>query len=250
MDPKPNPVKRPPMEDESRYQIHSRVAIGFILRSAMQAGEMVSAHFNEGRDSFVTALLAVDPATGVCVVDASTDDALNTRMCNSSRISFVSRQDKIKIRWEVPRARMASFEERPAIKVPMPDSLLKFQRREFFRAETPVMRPVRCALPLPEKRRLDVNLFDISLGGVGLTGFPDSFVVDVGQELKGCTITLPEVGVLSVTLQVRNVTETVLRDGRVTRRVGCMFIGLAAGADTIIQRYIIRLERERRSKLE
>lgn len=250
MDLTPTSVTRPTSEDEARYQIHSRVEIGFILRSAMQAGEMVSARFNEGRDSFVTALLAVDTASGACLIDASSDDGLNARMCNSNRISFVSRQDKIKIRWDAHRARMATFEGRPAITVPMPDSLLKFQRREFFRAETPVMRPIRCTIPLPEKRRLDVNLFDISLGGVGLTGFPDSFAIEVGQDLKSCTITLPEVGVLSVTLQVRNVTETTLRDGRVTRRVGCMFIGLPAGADTIIQRYIIRLERERRAKLE
>lgn len=249
MTPRMQAVLKQPADDEARFQIHSKVEIGFILRSAMQSGEMVSAHFNEGRDSMVTALLVVDNTNGFCVLDAAKDANLNTRLVASSRISFVSRQDRIKIRWEVPRAKLVDFEGQPAIRTPMPESLLKFQRREFFRAETPVMRPVKCSIPLPESRRLDVNLFDISLGGVGLTGFPESFALEVTQELKGCSIILPEVGVISVSLQVRNVTETILKDGRMTRRVGCMFVGLPPGSDTVIQRYIIRLERERRAKL-
>ena len=238
-----------PEEDESRFLIHSRVEIGFILRGAMMAGEIVTAHFNAGRESFVTALLAVDLQNGICVVDAAKDDGLNRRLASSDRIAFVSRHDKIKIRWEVDRSKLAEFEGRPALYIPLPPRLLKFQRREFFRAETPVLRPVKCTIPIENQKPVVVPLFDISLGGVGLTGFPESVPVEVGTEFAGCTITLPELGVLSVTLQVRNVVDIPLRDQRVTRRVGCMFVNLPPGTDTVIQRYIIRLERERKSKL-
>ncbi|MBK8016368.1 MAG: flagellar brake protein [Betaproteobacteria bacterium] len=237
-----------PEEDESRFLIHSRVEIGFILRGAMMAGDRdgpLQCRQGIVRDG----LLAVDLQNGICVVDAAKDDGLNRRLASSDRIAFVSRHDKIKIRWEVDRSKLAEFEGRPALYIPLPPRLLKFQRREFFRAETPVLRPVKCTIPVENQKPVVVPLFDISLGGVGLTGFPESVPVEVGTEFAGCTITLPELGVLSVTLQVRNVVDIPLRDQRVTRRVGCMFVNVPPGTDTVIQRYIIRLERERKSKL-
>ena len=59
-----------PAEDESRFQIHSRVEITFILRAVLQAGEMVSTHFSEGRDSALTALLFVEAQKGYFLFDA------------------------------------------------------------------------------------------------------------------------------------------------------------------------------------
>ena len=135
------------------------------------------------------------------------------------------------------------------LRAALPDMLLKLQRREFFRAETSVSRPVKCSIPLPDGGDLQVNLFDISLGGVGLTGFPDDYPIEIGKEVQGCTLTLPDVGVLAVTLQFRNAVDIPLRDGRVNHRAGCKFKSLPAGAENMVQRYIIRLERERRTKL-
>lgn len=236
-------------EDESRFQIHSRVEIGFILRSVLQQGEMVSAHFGGGRDSALTALLAVDPAKGFYVFDCPSDPLLVRSMLSSNKVSFVSRQDKIRVRWEVGSVQSTEFEGRPALRAALPDMLMKLQRREFFRAETSVSRPVKCSIPLPDGGDLQVNLFDISLGGVGLTGFPDDYPIEIGKEVQGCTLTLPDVGVLAVTLQFRNAVDIPLRDGRVNHRAGCKFKSLPAGAENMVQRYIIRLERERRTKL-
>lgn len=236
-------------DDESRFQIHSRTEIGFILKGAMTGGEMVSTHFSGGRESFVTALLAVDVKQGYCIFDAAGDPAVNRRLCASDRVSFVSRHDKIKIRWEVSNVTAVTFEGRPALRSGLPETLLKFQRREFYRAETPVVRPVKCSIPQENGKVVVVNLFDISLGGVGLNGFPDGFDLDIGRDLPGCTITLPEIGVINVTLQIRNALEVPLRDGRMGRRAGCMFLRPPPGTETLVQRYIIRLERERRAKM-
>ena len=56
-------------------------------------------------------------------------------------------------------------------------------------------------------------------------------------------------GVLSVTLQVRNVIDSTTPDNRTSRRVGCAFVGLTPAGETMIQRYVTRLERDRRSRL-
>ncbi|MBI1394588.1 MAG: hypothetical protein GC151_01315 [Betaproteobacteria bacterium] len=249
MEPVPISAAQTSPEDDSRFLVHSRMEIAAILRGAMQGSEMVSAYFSAGRESMVTALLAVDHQNGFCLVDAAKDEQQNERFVASDRITFVSRQDRVKIRWEVAGARLVQYEGHPALLIPLPDHLLKFQRREFYRVETPVIRPVKCVIPRDDGRLFEVNLFDIGLGGVGLLGFPDDFSLEAGRTLEECTITLPEAGVLSVTLQVRNICDIALPDGRTNRRAGCRFVGLHPASEKMIQRYIMRLERERRARI-
>ena len=55
---------------------------------------------------------------------------------------------------------------------------------------------------------------------------------------------MPEVGTISATLQVRNVFRVTERGGT-ELRAGCQFIGLPGSADALIQRYILRMEKER-----
>jgi c-di-GMP-binding flagellar brake protein YcgR len=52
-----------------------------------------------------------------------------------------------------------------------------------------------------------------------------------------------------VTLQVRNIIDSTTPDNRTSRRVGCAFVGLTPAGETMIQRYVTRLERDRRSRL-
>jgi c-di-GMP-binding flagellar brake protein YcgR len=57
-----------------------------------------------------------------------------------------------------------------------------------------------------------------------------------------------EVGVVITTLEVRNVFEITLRNGTRVTRAGCQFANLAGPMLTLIQRYIIKVERERKAR--
>ena len=249
MQTQPNSLSTDGNDDAARFAIRSRVEIGFILRRTMTDGEIVTAQIARSRDTFVTTLLAVDPQNGLCVVDAAKDPAVNRAIASAGSLLFESRHDRIRIRWHVDRCQLADFEGHPSIYIPLPDVLYKYQRREYFRAETPILRSVKCNIPIEGGKPLTVPLFDIGLGGVGLIGFPVEFEVGTGHEFPGCTITLPEMGVLSVTLQVRNIIDSTTPDNRTSRRVGCAFVGLTPAGETMIQRYVTRLERDRRSRL-
>jgi c-di-GMP-binding flagellar brake protein YcgR len=48
---------------------------------------------------------------------------------------------------------------------------------------------------------------------------------------------------------VRNSFPVTLRSGAVIKRTGCAFLDLPSSQQAMIQRYIIRLERDRRAKL-
>jgi flagellar brake protein len=73
--------------------------------------------------------------------------------------------------------------------------------------------------------------------------------LEPGELFDGCRVALPEVGTITAKLQVRNSFPVTLKNGTVTKRTGCMFVQLTPSQEAMIQRYIIRLERERRAKM-
>jgi len=232
-------------EDEDRFLIRSRVEIVFILKALAQAGEIVTAYFNEGRDFAITALLAVDNPAGFALLDANQELVANPRLLTSESISFVTNQDRVKVQFKVTSVAPVEFENRPALRVPLPTSLLKYQRREYYRVGATAAKPVKCMVPRKDAAGLSLTVVDISLGGVCLSGYPDNEKLDPGMTLENCRIDLPDVGLLTTTLKVRNSYEVPLRSGLVSRRAGCMFFKLGPASEAMIQRFIIRLERGR-----
>jgi c-di-GMP-binding flagellar brake protein YcgR len=95
---------------------------------------------------------------------------------------------------------------------------------------------------------VETTLADISLGGVSLMGEHPGLKLETGQLFEGCRIVLPEIGTVTAKLAVRNSFPMTLKNGTVTRRTGCAFVDLARSQEALIQRYINKLERERRSK--
>lgn len=238
----------PAETDDDRFTVSSPVEVAFILRAVMEAGEMVTAYLDEGRDFIITAIVAVDRDAGEVLFDASKHTFSDRRLARGGDVRFVTVQDRIKIQFDSSQARVSNWQGSRVLRIPLPGSLLKFQRREYFRVDTPVMKPVRCRLVLPEGP-VDVHLVDISLGGVCLTGYPDSLLVEPGRLFEGCRIDLGDGGKLTADLLVRTSSEIRLRNGAVSRRAGCMFTRLPPGAEAVLQRYIIRLERDRRVKM-
>jgi c-di-GMP-binding flagellar brake protein YcgR len=60
---------------------------------------------------------------------------------------------------------------------------------------------------------------------------------------------LPEIGEIVTDVQVRSIVDVTLRSGQPSRRWGCQFVNLPANMQVLLQRYIIRLERERRARM-
>ena len=72
------------------------------------------------------------------------------------------------------------------------------------------------------------------------------FIVDLipGSRVDVCTLVLPSIGTIGVSLSVRSVEDIEEPGGGVRRRVGCGFVGLPPRYEVALQRYIMRLERE------
>lgn len=60
----------------------------------------------------------------------------------------------------------------------------------------------------------------------------------VGRTFTKCRIELPEVGVITTGLQIRNSLTTTLQDNRTNRRLGCQFVDISSAHLSMVQRYV------------
>ncbi len=232
--------------DEGRFRIDSAVEIAYILRALMKSGALVTAYFNGEREFLVTAVLAVEPTRGFVILDSAANRELNDRLLQSGEVSFVSSQDGVHVRFSTSKVEGLSFEGRLAFRVPFPDSILKLQRREYFRLATPVLNPLRCEIPAADGNRVALAIADISVGGVCLVGEAPGVPLEIGTTLDGCRIALGDGQSIQTNLCIRNRHEVRLKNGSSAQHTGCEFIRLGAQQEAMVQRYIIRLERERK----
>lgn len=232
--------------DDSRFLLHNRLEILRILRGMTKRHEMVSAFFNGGKELLLTSIIEVDAENNSLVLDYGSSEALNKRILTSERIIFVSALDRVKIQFAATHIELATFEGGNAFRIALPDQVLQLQRREYYRLATPIITPLLCLFPLKDGSSVEVPLSDIGAGGIGIIISLDAeATLKAGEAFPGCRIILPGLGVLEATLRIQGTFETTLKNGATALRAGCQFEDLRPAMESMIQRYIIKLERER-----
>lgn len=232
--------------DDSRFLVTNRLEIVRILRGLVQRNEMVSAFFNAGNDLLLTSVLDVYPEKDAVVLDCGSNEQLNQRILKAEKIIFVTALDKVKVQFVSHRIEPATHDRKPAFLIPLPDQALRLQRREYYRLTTPIVNPVKCMVPLENGEVREFPIADISAGGIGvIIGNPPDARLEVGAVYPGCRINLPGTGMLELTLRIQNLFEVTLKNGAKSFRSGCQFIDPHPSVQSLLQRYIIKLERER-----
>lgn len=232
--------------DDSRFLVHNRLEIVRILRGLAHRNEMVSAFFNGGKELLLTSVIDVDADRDAAILDYGSNETLNQRILASEKIIFVTSLDQVKVQFVSHEISAATFEGRSAFRIPLPQQVLQLQRREYYRLTTPIINPLKCVVPMSDGRTVEMPLTDIGAGGIGIMlGNPPGIELKSGEVFPGCRIDLPGVGVLEATLRVQSTFEVTLKNGSRTLRSGCQFMDLRPAMQALIQRYIIKLERDR-----
>jgi c-di-GMP-binding flagellar brake protein YcgR len=239
--------------DLSPYEVHSRREILALLRAIKDAKQLVSLLVDGGADAVVTSILDIDEAGNMVVVDSAPSGQLNQRIIASSNISFETVLDRIRILFATDAIIPCTFNGQPAFRFAVPQTLVRLQRREFYRVPTPVANPVRCVIRMPDENGDDTvtvttALYNISAGGVALIDEKRLLDNAIGRVYPECRIDLPGGMPITATLEVRNYQDFTLANGRLIRRIGCMFVNLPAALEAAVQRYITKLEREQNAR--
>lgn len=237
--------------DASSYVLKSRAEIVHVLRDLIRTRALATLHMSGIEGSLVTPLLAIDDAAGELIFDGSGNEALNRSVVRAESLLFVSAQDKVKIRFSTPPARVVQWQTEAAFATPIPAQLLRLQRREFYRVLAPASRTVQCIVPVEvggRYRYLETRVYDIGLGGVAIIAQPGQLPAQAGTRYENCRIVLPDAGNVVVTLEVRSTFEMKLLNGKSAIRIGCQFVRLSPATSSLIQRYTMRMERDRKRR--
>ena len=237
-------------EEQENFRIHAKNEIAFILRTVMDRNTLVTLYFNQGNHSILTKILDIDLQREEMIVSCSDEESLNQKALLATNPVFVTSENQVKIRFSCPSVKLVTFEERLAFCVSLPASLTRVQRRAYYRIATPDVNPLKCVIPVPgdPDNPAEVILLDISCGGISVIDQHPLINLEPGMIYEDCRIDLPETGVLQTTICVRNTFETLLKGDITCKRAGCEFMSLPEKMLILIQRYVIGLERKRRSR--
>jgi c-di-GMP-binding flagellar brake protein YcgR len=231
-------------DTDNNHRISSASEIKFVMNYIAQKGNRVALYYGTENDFILTTLLAVDD-TGLWLEEIP-NSSDNRRVAESNRLVFVSSHLQIKVQFIARQANRVAYQGRPAFFMPLPDSLYRLQRREYFRLMTPMIKPLRCIMDkqsLPDKKPLEFVVMDISGGGVGLTCTESDTVLTPGLSYPGCQIELPGLGTIKGTIVVKNLVSLTSQSGSVFRRAGCEFKNLDGPSTMLLQRYVTNMQR-------
>lgn len=235
---------------DSNYYVHSRVEIASIMRAIMQKNALLSVYFDEGNAFIVTSILDVDDVQSTIILDRGPDPQANARLLQAPRLVCVTSVDKVKVQFICNDADVIEYDGREAFQVPMPDKLLRLQRREYFRLATPMVNPIKCMLTAQtggEIRQMEHNIADISCGGIATNSSTTLPLFEPNTRFE-CRIALSDTDTLQTTVELRNTFEVTLANGRKLRRCGYQFIAFTEKDRVLVQRYIMQQQREQRAR--
>jgi c-di-GMP-binding flagellar brake protein YcgR len=239
-------------ENQSPFQVDSRREIIALLRGLKEKNQLISMMINEGSEVFITSILDVDDSNNLVTIDSAPGTAANQRIVEAPRVSFEGTLDRISIQFSTTGVQRSEFENRPALKFSIPVSMIRLQRREYYRINTPLSNPIRCSITVTDGTKSEtvkLSLVDISCGGIAVLDERKMIDSTIGKTYKNCKIDLPSIGLIDVTLQIRSSQELILLNGKTNRRLGCQFIDLSSAVLASVQRYIMKLERERNARI-
>jgi len=244
------------LENWHDYEVESRREIVALLRQIGEKRQMVRMLIKGEADVCVTTVLEVDPDTNSVVLDRSIERMQNERIIEAGKVRCETTLDKIRILFTAENLRPTLYKGDAALRADIPPSLIRLQRREYYRMETPVSNPVRAIIPLSPEAAADAGsttgvfpLHDISCGGIAVLDTKLQLSTTPGDILPNCRIELPEIGPVTVSLEVRNSLDLTLLNNKASRRIGLQFVDISRGGMGGVQRYITKLERERNARL-
>jgi len=237
----------------SQYLLHSEAEVLAVLRTLIHKGALISVHFDHGKSFLLTAMISLTENNRSFIVDVGSDLEMNERALQADKLFFTTVVDKVKVQFSVAGLSATKHDGRDAFLGALPKTLLRLQRRENFRLETPIANPLTMTATVHRADGsslvVQVPLADISGGGIGLMATPEQAdYFECGDELAECRIVLPDEGLLIAKLAVRNMFEVSARNGSRHVRIGCEYLDLPPPRLTMVQRYITRVERERKAR--
>lgn len=240
-------------EEFGQFFLNTMPDVEFYLGQLSRRRSIVTIYVNDGTHFFLSSIVAIDSQSGLIYLDPAQAEENNTLALTARQLTLVANLDRVKIQIRLPALQRLSYQGQNMLGSKLPERILRLQRREFFRLEPASATPIHCKLAAHlddgTTKTFELRLSDISGGGVSLIGtteMADDFQRDT--LFNDCRLEIPGEGVIQVNLRIRKTVEISTESGDHNLRIGCEFINLPSARLAFIERYITRVERERKAR--
>lgn len=233
-------------ENQEQYLVQNHQVIVQKLRLLIKNHVFITASFNNGSQSMNTAIIDVIRDMDLVAIDYGPNQELNEQLLSASRIVFKASFDGINVQFSTNSITKAKYQGESVFAIPIPDSMLWVQRREFFRVRVPMGIPATCEIRQVDDSYRAYKVFDISAGGLSILDEYYDLEVEPGVVMSHCRLELPEHGNGRVNLEVRNILPVKAGERQAGRRIGCSFNNMGMSFAATIQRYIHAMESARK----
>lgn len=243
-------AKAAPIDELDKYAVRGHRQIRVLLQELINTRALVTVR-PKPQHSFVSMLLGLVENEDAVLVDASSDPALNELALQSSRLHCISQLGKIRIQFALDGVDAEDVDGRAVFNAWVPEVIYRFQRRDFFRLETPLSARPLCILSTAiagELTQLQAPVVDIGGGGLAVILLEEEGQFSIGQRLRECSLQLAAKVTLPIQLEVRNLIPVRYPSGVTRIRVGFVFVDLSPDASARLERYILNTQRERSAR--
>lgn len=231
------------ISEDERFLLRSQPEIRSQLLNLAKKPDIITAYFDGGKSFILTAVLGLVKERNLLVLDVGPDDATTRRAIASKRLVCTTKHKGVPIKFICENMQGAKYQGKPAIAAPIPESLYRLQRREYFRVQVPRINAPLCDIPLEDgKRILTLKVVDLSVGGLCVIDPEGQFQPEMLARYPGCILHLPDYGELAVNLQVRNHGRFFSGSAEPVPRYGAAFENLTMSDNLYLQRYIYQLQ--------
>lgn len=242
------------MEKDSEYFVKNPKQIFIHLNQLIRQNSLISAHFGDNNESFITSILEVDPEKNLIKLDYGPKEYLNKQLLKSSKIEFRTEFAGIKVAFAGQNISKTRSNGQVVFSMPIPTSIFWMQRRQFYRVKVPLFHDSYCKITFKNEGEITEQTVQFKLLDISISGF--SFFNDQMEfsnkliptsKFENCQLHLNGTNYENISFVVKNKYNAFPNKADKGQRAGCAFSQLTAACESNIQRYMQDIERELRS---
>ncbi len=212
-----------------------------LLRELQEKRCLLNVYFDAGPvviPPLYTTLSLVDESRNILQLDLNS--VLNEGWCGR-QLYIETKLDRIDISFTLEPVTVNRSDGDLVLESPLPDCLIRLQRRRAHRVETPKVARLHCYVPQSQAGQGAqlLRIHDLSSMGVSVE-LPPGLQVSPGQIWQNCHIDLPDFGVVHTALEIVNIRDRFFPVA-IFRIAGCRLLDLPAPSKTMLENYLAKL---------
>lgn len=196
-----------------------------------------------------TCLWSIDTARNTMSFAADFNPEVIEAFVQTGKAAAVAYNESVKYQLSLTDLTLVEGAQASTLQCNIPESIYRFQRRNFYRARTPIRGGPAARLRHPSNPSLVLALkvLDVSIGGCGLQLPLDAPPMPEGTKATGVRLDLDTDTRLLLGFVVRRASDMLDADGEPAgTRLGCEWTSLNGQAERALQLYVDNLQKRRR----